>query len=342
MKDIKKLILKYKLKSLLILFFFIFLVWFIISSFDINDIYWNLDNNTPNGDIENSKIKANSIKLTFYDNNTNCSLNGGVYLGDNLMGYSKNGSFILFYPNYENLSYYGEILSISGLTDSCFGTNENLPLMGVWTTPNLKYYFDNNKSPNFVAELTPRSPQYYGEMMGFVRPYEVGTELDKIYLPSDIKRDRIEKIVDYVGGKIRYYSDYTLFKQVEYWQTPLETLQRNEGDCEDWATAILSLILEDDPNAKCYNIILQTHVNIFCYSDGIAGFYDQDKIKSRTSLIQDNEEEDKVRIRAMLYQYFRVYGISPNEQGIYAAFNDKEIEIFENNEEFVDWVYNLF
>jgi len=52
---------------------------------------------------------------------------------------------------------------------------------------------------------------------------------------SDI--DRLKLVNDFFNRNVRFGDDSDIWKQVDYWATPLETLGRGEGDCEDFVIA---------------------------------------------------------------------------------------------------------
>ena len=58
---------------------------------------------------------------------------------------------------------------------------------------------------------------------------------------SDSKsRNEIEKlrfINAYVNGRVTHLEDRQIWSQEDYWATPLETLSRGQGDCEDYVIA---------------------------------------------------------------------------------------------------------
>ena len=141
---------------------------------------------------------------------------------------------------------------------------------------------------------------------------------------------------------IRYRSDNLLFNQEEYWQTPAETLEKGHGDCEDWAITSLSMIREYDPSLKCYNLLWESHLSVFCYVNGNYIIYDQDKTKFKTQLIETvSVEENKIRLRKMRNDYFEYYGLRPKERNIYAAFNEEELITFSDQEDFIVWLLNI-
>lgn len=295
--------------------------------------------------VSKEQLNPKKANLFFYDNKTSCKLNGDVYLGDKLVGTSKEGNFKLTKTIYDN--FWNSDIAIKGLTDSCFGEMSNLPFVEYWTISNLDYYFENDEPIEFVAELTPRQPRYYEEMQGFVRPEETKDYLNgmlKNYFKNNTQED-LDIIANYM--KISYVSDSNLFKKSEYWQTPAETLNKKMGDCEDWAVTTLSLMREYNDSIKCYNILWETHLSIFCYFDNRFIIYDQDRTKFQTSLETENiqdftiQQENKVAIREMRNSYFDLYGLHPNERKMYALFNEKELVIFNEDEDFVDWAINL-
>lgn len=51
------------------------------------------------------------------------------------------------------------------------------------------------------------------------------------------ERRQIRQINDFFNRNIRYMTDQQLWNQNDYWATPLETLGKGAGDCEDYAIA---------------------------------------------------------------------------------------------------------
>lgn len=49
--------------------------------------------------------------------------------------------------------------------------------------------------------------------------------------------DQVARINAFFNKRIHYDSDQTIWGQADYWATPLETLGRGAGDCEDFAIA---------------------------------------------------------------------------------------------------------
>jgi len=195
--------------------------------------------------ITGNIIDQTTAELRFFDIKSKCIIDGEVYLNNRLIGRTINGAIILGQTSQES----NNIISIKGLTDSCF-KDPGLVFYESWSLGDLDYYL--GKIVNFNAELTPRYPEYYEEMQGFVRPNETIGYLSNLNFVSN-DEDNLDKIVKY---RIRYRSDSLLFQNLEYWQTPKETLDLGHGDCEDWATTALSLIRAYNDSIKCYNIFI--------------------------------------------------------------------------------------
>ena len=51
------------------------------------------------------------------------------------------------------------------------------------------------------------------------------------------EKEQLREVNEYVNLKVRFGNDTTIWGQPDYWATPLETLSRGQGDCEDFAIA---------------------------------------------------------------------------------------------------------
>lgn len=324
----------------------IFIVWFMFSdnSYEPTITGEVINENDNQGNFEQAQKETS---LIFYDNKTQCKLNGDVYVDDVLLGKSKNGIFVLKEDDYKQKFRENSTLHIYGLTDYCFESNSNLPFVEYWIVPDLQYYFYYNENASFEASINPRSPRYYLEMQGFIRPSEtedyLNSELRK-YFKNNTEED-LDIIAKYMT--ISYISDWNLFKKSEYWQTPAETLKRKMGDCEDWAVTTLSLMRAYNDSIRCFNALWQTHMSVFCYFNNNFIIYDQDRVKFKTRLNTENtqdyivKQENQIAIRKMRNNYLDEYGISPGETKLSAVLNEKELVIFEEDEDFVNWALNL-
>jgi predicted transglutaminase-like cysteine proteinase len=52
-----------------------------------------------------------------------------------------------------------------------------------------------------------------------------------------LEEEQLRTVNDFFNRKLRFGSDALIWGQPDYWATPLETLGRGEGDCEDFAIA---------------------------------------------------------------------------------------------------------
>lgn len=58
-----------------------------------------------------------------------------------------------------------------------------------------------------------------------------------VALQPMVDGDRIERVNLFVNRRVSFVSDTVAWGQADYWSTPLETLSRGLGDCEDYAIA---------------------------------------------------------------------------------------------------------
>lgn len=307
------------------------------------------ENSQANGLSNLSNLSSNAMEnqvkegtLYFYDRNTNCSLNGEVYINDVMVGNSEEGKIII-----ENEEYgVDSKVEIKGNTDYCFGKNVNLPFFASWTVPDLGYYVQSGGLISLGADLNLRNPGYYEEMQGFIRPQEVQGDLAQIGISSnDSLKENMDKI--YKFYYLSYMSDTSLFNTADYWQTPAETRINRGGDCEDWAVKFLSMLRAYNDSLNCYVALWDTHANVICRIGTQFLIYDQDRVNGVVKLESNYEndssitQENKVIFRGMLNNYFKEYGLSVNQRKLSALFNDKELITFNSTEDFVDWAVNF-
>jgi hypothetical protein len=208
----------------------------------------------------------------------------------------------------------------------------------------LEEYFFSGDDLVLYSNLHPRQPQSPTEMKAFIRPTDVKSSLKEEYFSSNNDEDVLDSIS---SNYMTYYSDYEQFGYNEYWQTPTETLRSAKGDCEDWAITTLSLMRAFKENISCYDIIWQTHMSVLCRLDNTFIIYDQGKVKSKTTLNKNphHEEiimqENKIKFREMLNDYFDKFGLDPNERKASAIFNDEDMILFKENDSFLNWVLNI-
>ena len=51
------------------------------------------------------------------------------------------------------------------------------------------------------------------------------------------EEEQLQVVNEFINLKVRFGNDTTIWGQSDYWATPLETLSRGQGDCEDFAIA---------------------------------------------------------------------------------------------------------
>jgi len=56
--------------------------------------------------------------------------------------------------------------------------------------------------------------------------------------------DKLRRVNEFFGRRIRFQSDQGVWKAVDYWATPLESLGQGAGDCEDYVIAKYFSLIE--------------------------------------------------------------------------------------------------
>jgi hypothetical protein len=278
------------------------------------------------------KEQKNQVQFYFHDQNE-CLLDGYVFVGDRLVGKAERGYFNLAYYNYIENFNVGENLSLFGTLGGCF--SEDLFFDKYWKIPAIeKYYFEGESVFEFGAEINAHNPTKR-ELMGFVQAGEVSSELEEIETSGVVLTD-LSSINQHLNEKINYVKDWD-FNKENYWQTPLETLTLEQGDCEDYSSTLLSLFLAYDNSLNCYNIIFSSHVTTFCKIGNYYAYFDQEKTELKKEITNRNELKNE--LMKLKNDYFEHYGIE-NERAHY-AFNDNTFVEFNEGEELIDWQYTL-
>jgi hypothetical protein len=256
-----------------------------------------------------------------------------------LIGKTNNGFFDLTYTNYKENFNLEENISLFGRLGNCF--NEELFFDKYWKAFEIKeYYFSGESVFNFKTKITPHNP-IKRELIGFIQPEKVNSELNSISIKGSTLDD-LSEINKYLNNKINYVKDWDFHKETNYWQTPLETLELEKGDCEEFSTTLLSLFLSYNSSLNCYNIVFSSHVTTFCYIQDHYIYYDQKKTELKRQIKNKADpEQTKTKLTELENDYFKSYGIEDDETRPYYAFNNNQFIEFENNEEFIDWQYNL-
>lgn len=285
------------------------------------------------------KEQKKQVQFYFYDE-TNCSLNGYVFSGNKLIGKAENGYFNLTYSNYKENFKIDKNISIFGKLGSCF--DSELLFDKYWKAfPIAEYYFAGETVFNFKTKIQLNNPTRR-ELLAFIQPQKVNSELNRIPIKNSTLDD-LSEINKYLNNKVNYAKDWDFNKEVNYWQTPSETLTVKRGDCEDFSTTFLSLVLAYNSSLNCYNIIFSSHVTTFCQIGSYYIYYDQQRTELKRQIKdKSNEEETKSKLRELKKDYFDNYGLtSQNKTRAYYAFNDNQFIEFKDNEDFIDWQYSL-
>jgi predicted transglutaminase-like cysteine proteinase len=72
---------------------------------------------------------------------------------------------------------------------------------------------------------------------------------------------RLERVNDFFNERVLYRDDSETWGVVDYWSSPLETLLKGQGDCEDYAIGkYFSLIASGVPSAKMRLVYVRAQV----------------------------------------------------------------------------------
>ncbi len=73
--------------------------------------------------------------------------------------------------------------------------------------------------------------------------------------------DKLKKVNDFLNQHIEFVDDQGIWRQADYWATPLETLAKGKGDCEDYVIAkYFSLLQLQVPNERLRLIYVKAKV----------------------------------------------------------------------------------
>ncbi|WP_349251913.1 transglutaminase-like cysteine peptidase [Azoarcus sp. L1K30] len=73
--------------------------------------------------------------------------------------------------------------------------------------------------------------------------------------------EKLSRVNAFFNRRIRFEDDIVIWKQADYWATPMETLGRGAGDCEDFSIAkYISLRLLDIPAEKLRLVYVRARI----------------------------------------------------------------------------------
>lgn len=286
-----------------------------------------------------TKEQKKQVRFYFYDEGTNCSLNGYVFSDSRLIGKTYEGYFNLTYENYMDNFNNNTNISLFGILGSCF--NNYLFFDKYWESFEIKeYYFSGDSIFNFKTKINYHNPTRR-ELTGFVQPWKVKWKLNDINIRREDVLEDLSEINTYLNKETKYLKDWDFNNETNYWQTPEETLEFKTGDCEDFSTTLLSLILAYNLSLNCYNIIFQSHVTTFCHIKDYYIYYDQEKTELKKQIKNEDDGETKSELLELKQEYFEYYGINETETKVCCAFNDQQFIEFKYDKDFIDWQYSL-
>jgi predicted transglutaminase-like cysteine proteinase len=91
---------------------------------------------------------------------------------------------------------------------------------------NLAGAFDSNRLWNAYAKYRGDRPQPFRDWQAMLQENQEGA------IPQKLKR-----VNEFFNRRLQFGEDQQIWLQSDYWATPLETLARGAGDCEDFAIA---------------------------------------------------------------------------------------------------------
>lgn len=111
------------------------------------------------------------------------------------------------------------------------------------------FFFSSTAVATDFDKLANLAAQRYGEDAR-ASVVELQQTLDR--LKSAAETEKINAINKFFNQKIRYFdSDINIWGQSDYWSTPLESLGKERGDCEDYSIAKYLFLRElDIPDEK--------------------------------------------------------------------------------------------
>lgn len=86
---------------------------------------------------------------------------------------------------------------------------------------------------DFVSFAEQMTSQFPAERVQVARHWQALLQ----DLDGQPEHEQVSQINAFFHRNIRYQRDETLYRQNDYWASPLETLGHGRGDCEDWAIA---------------------------------------------------------------------------------------------------------
>lgn len=85
---------------------------------------------------------------------------------------------------------------------------------------------------------------------------------------------RLSRVNEFFNGRVRFEDDLSVWQQADYWATPLETLVRGRGDCEDFTIAkYVSLLALGVPQSQLRLIYTRARIDGALQAHMVLGYY---------------------------------------------------------------------
>ena len=215
--------------------------------------------------------------------------------------------------------------------------------------------------------IIPNPPKTIKEFQSFIRPLEAKPFVDELnfsgsydslgnYVPLTMKEEfkKIRGIIEH----FRYWEDEYIYGREDYWATPSESIPKMKGDEEDWAIALVSLMLARNSTSKCY-IVGNNEFNggVFCYLEETDQFYRfvnnylNGRVSDIATLAENffsidkgyTEQEITIALRESRDDFLEndvrycCDGKLSNKMITFAYNKDEDFE-FETREDFISWL----
>ncbi|HEY1090263.1 MAG TPA: transglutaminase-like cysteine peptidase, partial [Burkholderiaceae bacterium] len=87
---------------------------------------------------------------------------------------------------------------------------------------------------------------------------------------------RIAAVNDYINAHIEFYTDQEVWQRDDYWASPLESLMKGRGDCEDYAIAkYFSLFATGVPEARLRMVYVRATLDGRPQAHMVLAYYEQ-------------------------------------------------------------------
>ena len=138
-----------------------------------------------------------------------------------------------------------------------------------------------------ISHLAKLAQERYG-----TEAYENFIALNQLISDNKNNSDleKLTKINDFFNNKILFVDDAQLWNTSDYWATPLETLGRKAGDCEDFSIAKYAMLRLADIDINKLRLVyvkatLQSNGNTFIQAHMVLSYY---QTPQSVPLILDN------------------------------------------------------